>query len=288
MSKNTGIPYETLTQQIFQEILKQDSVQTIDVKHDVLLQGKTLKHQIDVYWEFTVGGITYRTVIQAKDWASKVKQEHILSFKSVLEDLPGQARGIFVTRTGYQKGALEFSRANDILLYELRQPTEKDWEGKIKTIIIHIHALIPRVTEHNLVPDLKWVKERKEELGLGEDEKITFKINGLSNELFLYDENNNVLCSIKNITDTLISSVNAELPPTRKIHIFNEPTFIHTEGSTLPMMKLHSLEVTLSMSKHEQEIHIDGGSIIGYILKDVLNGQEKTFNHTIQLLKPKN
>ena len=67
---NTGISYELITQQIFQEILDQDSVRTIEVKHNVTIQGKTLTHQIDVFWDFDLGGIRYITVVQAKDWST--------------------------------------------------------------------------------------------------------------------------------------------------------------------------------------------------------------------------
>lgn len=57
MTKKTGIPYETFTQHIFNSILNQNAVKTIEVQHDVILQGKTIAHQIDVYWEFEIGGI---------------------------------------------------------------------------------------------------------------------------------------------------------------------------------------------------------------------------------------
>lgn len=39
----------------------------------------------------------------------------------MLEDLPGQPKGIFVSRGGYQQGAREYARTHGILLYELRE-----------------------------------------------------------------------------------------------------------------------------------------------------------------------
>lgn len=71
-AKNTGKDYEKLAQNIFQQIINQDTFKNIEVQQDVTLQGKTGKHQIDVYWEFSLQGICYRTIIQAKDWKSKV------------------------------------------------------------------------------------------------------------------------------------------------------------------------------------------------------------------------
>lgn len=69
---NTGISYELLVQSIFQEILDQQSARTIRVDHDIPLQGRDTHHQIDVYWEFSLGDITYRTVVQARDWQSPI------------------------------------------------------------------------------------------------------------------------------------------------------------------------------------------------------------------------
>lgn len=63
MSKNTGHPYEKLTQQIFLDILNRDDVTNIEVKHDVTITRITTNHQIDVYWEFERGGIKYTTVV---------------------------------------------------------------------------------------------------------------------------------------------------------------------------------------------------------------------------------
>ena len=133
--KNTGIPYEKLAQRIFEEILNDDSVNTIKVEQNVMLKGKTILHQIDVYWEFQMGGIKYQTVVQAKDWGSPVNQGEILKFKSVLNDLPFQPRGIFVTRTGYQTGAMEFAKANGIALYELRRMMQIG-KGKLEQLYL--------------------------------------------------------------------------------------------------------------------------------------------------------
>jgi hypothetical protein len=86
--------YESLAQAIFQAILDQDSVSNARVHRNVTLQGKTTTHQIDVYWKFEKGGLPYETVVQAKDWSKAVDQGHLLLLKSVLDDLPGQPRGV--------------------------------------------------------------------------------------------------------------------------------------------------------------------------------------------------
>ena len=72
--KNTGLEYEKMAQIVFQQIANSDIkvIRNIEVKHDVNIIGKSATHQIDVYWEFEMGGIIYRNIVQAKDWKSKV------------------------------------------------------------------------------------------------------------------------------------------------------------------------------------------------------------------------
>lgn len=119
--KNTGKVYEELVQEVFQAILnfENDKIgyKRIEVQRNVILNGKTgCSHQVDVYWAFSLGGIEYKTIIEAKDWKSKVKMEQINSFKTVLEDIPGYPKGVYVSRSGYQSGAVTAAKHHGIKL----------------------------------------------------------------------------------------------------------------------------------------------------------------------------
>ena len=119
-AQQKGDDYERLVQQIYDGILSQEEVTNVRVQRKAKLIGKGGNtHEIDVYWEFEQAGITYRACVQAKNYASRISQEKLLAFHSVLEDIPGQPRGIFVTRTGYQKGALRYAQTHGIAVYKL-------------------------------------------------------------------------------------------------------------------------------------------------------------------------
>jgi hypothetical protein len=122
---NTGIPYEVLVQGIFQELHDQTSVETIRVKHNVRLKGRSTRYQIDVYWEFSKAGIRYKTIVQARDWTQRIKQEDVLAFAKILDDIPGQPRGVMVTRTGFQRGARAVAKKHGIKLYRLHEAQRK-------------------------------------------------------------------------------------------------------------------------------------------------------------------
>jgi hypothetical protein len=113
--KNTGVFYERLIQGIFQAIQDQDQVNNLIVECDKTLQGKISTHQIDVYWQFEKGRITYETIVKAKDWHSAVKQGQLFHFRCILGELLRQPRGVFATRTGYQQGAKGLPRSSKSL-----------------------------------------------------------------------------------------------------------------------------------------------------------------------------
>lgn len=122
--KNTGKSYEELVREIYQVILdyenKDDNYRRIEVQHNVELKGNSGNlHQIDVFWSFELAGIEYKTLIEVKDWKKPVKKEQLHSFISVLDDIPGSPRGCFVSRSGFQSGAVTAAKHRGIKLVKI-------------------------------------------------------------------------------------------------------------------------------------------------------------------------
>jgi hypothetical protein len=283
-AKNTGIPYESLAQQVFDEIVNQNVVNTIQVQHNVVLQGVRTKHQIDVYWEFELGGIPYITVVEAKDWGSPVEQGEIIKFWGVLKDLPNQPKGIFVTRTGFQSGAIEFAKHEGILLYELREPTNADWKGRVNGFSLNINSVIPRFESIRLVPDNDWATSEFRKLSISEAELSNAQsIFGVDTRL--YDEEDTEIILDGRLLALLFPIGFEEMPPTRMAHTFDKPTFTHTNISWFPRLKLAALEATVSVGIVTQEVLIKGTDFIQFILKNVLTGEIQTFDKSAKLIK---
>lgn len=278
MQKNTGVPYELLTQMIFDAILKQawEGVNNIEVKHDVTLVGKTTTHQVDVYWEFEVGGIKYATIVQAKDWTNPVNQGELLKFKAVLDDLPAQPRGVFVTPTGYQQGAINYARAQGILLHELREPTDADKRGRVISVNVGLSAYFHRTTEIRFMHDERWLVEEAVRLQLNETPSIRFGKE--LEEVTLFDESGKGIATLKELTDSFHTLGNAEVPPTRVTHEFAEPTFIETGVDKFPRLKVNAVEAIIAVNKVDQEIKLVAEDIVGFILKNVVEDSERVFD----------
>ncbi|MEW6360079.1 MAG: restriction endonuclease [Planctomycetota bacterium] len=137
----SAIEYELLTKAVYEEVLRTEGVSTVEVRHDTFIKGRSgVQHQVDVSWKFTQAGVTHIVLIECKNFESAITLEKVRNFFAVLHDI-GNCRGLMVTKTGYQSGAVDFAKYYGIGLKLLRRPTKEDWKGKIKSIQIQ---LIPR------------------------------------------------------------------------------------------------------------------------------------------------
>lgn len=90
------------------------------------MEGKSgQKHQIDVYWEYEIAGITHKVAIECKNYNKPIAIGKVRDFYGVLADLNNVA-GIMVTKAGFQKGTIQFAREHGISLKELRNPTREE------------------------------------------------------------------------------------------------------------------------------------------------------------------
>jgi hypothetical protein len=249
VQKNTGASYEQVTRAIFNQIVNTDfegeGVRSIDVKHNATLQGRLSTHQIDVYWKFEVGGVEYQTIVQARDWESKIKQGHILEFKGVLDDIPGQPRGIYVTRSGYQKGALTLAHACGIELFVLRPRPSMNIQvralgfGKlaIKPVPISDEAPLglvmeaityePEFTNFELRLHADAINERSLRANLGIQSKLSCRLADIS----LYDLADQPLSSLEDVVHPLLKTLKQDPNFQGKIsHDFVDPTHLRLPG----------------------------------------------------------
>ncbi len=292
---STGIPYELITQQIFQEILDQDSVRTIQVKQNITLQGKSATHQIDVFWDFETGGICYATVVQAKDWSTPVNQGELLKFKAVLDDLPGQPRGIVVTRSGYQSGAREFAHAHGILLYELTETpdppsppivlTDVSW-AKIRLIgvtpdmrlLSEITVFTPEFSDATFICDQEWLKEI--EVRFGSEvvkELLSTRFSKPPQDVALYAEDGKQTGTLRDLYMKLVKEMREAEIANRHVNIpFELPVLMRTSVAPVPLVKLASLSVTISIHQTmEQQVMRSG--FVEFVLKNLKDGTLKHF-----------
>ena len=274
---NNGIAYEHLVQRIFQAILRQEFVRNIDVQNNVGLKGIATNHQIDIFWEFEVGGINYKTVIEAKDWDQPVDQGEVMKFKARLDDLPDQPRGVMVSRSGFQAGACRFASSYGIVLYELREPTEHDLNGRVRVLDFTLVSYHSSTSCIRLVHDERWRISEAVRLGLKEAPRLNLRIE--PDEARLLDNVGDQLGTVKQLTDRCYPEGLQDLAPTRVRYEFKQPTFVATGHPDFPRLKLTAVEATIATQSVAQETTIDVAELVRCVLKETLTGALRTFDH---------
>lgn len=287
MLKNTGRDYELLVMLILKQAQEQDGARNLRVEHNVTLQGLSLTHQIDVYITFDVGGITYATVVQCKDWNSHVKQEQMQTFSQVLTDLPGQPRGVFITRRGFQSGARKLAEDKGIILYTLREPTEQDWRDLaiIRRVVFDLTIFAPRTTNPRLVFDDVWWQAECRRLGVQPSETISLHGNAPDNEVALYDEDKTPRLTLYDFKSAL-PPAGQEVALQCVIHNFVEPTYIRVDGDPrIPFFRLKSISYEVEVSAHilRRVVEVQADDIAAYIMTDVRSGRTRFVDRELRL-----
>lgn len=273
MGTNTGIPYEKLVQHIYQQIVKCDGIKTIDVQHNVTLKGKTTTHQIDVYWEFAIGGIIYRTVIQAKDWTNRVHQGEMLTFKAVLDDLPNGTTGVFIAKNGFQRGAIDVAKANGILIYTFCPAAEDNWNGQIPIITVTLQLRTPFYHQPHFSMPLDWARDNPQ---------IANMMSNLDPRSLVIDNEISESWTIYRLISD--SCDQCGLPPKEYTKEFHD-AYIQPYG-TDHRIKIEGFSGCFGyQTRYDEKFHIQVDLLVGYILRDVTDGRIEIFDDSATLLR---
>jgi Restriction endonuclease len=277
--------YELLVRAIYQQMLDQDQVQNVVVEHNVQKQGLTTNHQIDVYWEFCVGGVTHKVAVQAKRWRSPIRKGDVFTFKGVLDDLPGTS-GIMVTSSRYQKGAIDVAKAYGIVICSLGESLGSPVHGypgttltiKMKRFlagsngevlgaIAEASQHVPTVTELALKADSNW-----QQVNNPLPEPMTMV--HLAHPVQFYDEDGKELITLSRIVGGFCAEMLRDgQMSARKTHCFENPTFVKLDAPPFTI-KEESLSATVVLTHKTTDILFKAPNIAVFILKNLQTGAE--------------
>lgn len=162
MAKNTGKEYEHFVAELQQAILMSEPLalqKNIKVIPNQILKDKNgIDRQFDIYWEFELGGILYKNIIECKDYESRISIDRVDALIGKLNDF-NNITGVFATKTGYQSGAEAKALANGIDILRVREQNDSDWIGPngeplLKEAIINVTIEHPaRIKSINYLTD---------------------------------------------------------------------------------------------------------------------------------------
>jgi hypothetical protein len=148
--------YEKFVRSIMQALLNAQGLDSVAVQHDVHVPGFSGAPQVDVYWEYRLGGMRHRVVIDCKCYGETVEVGNVRELKGVLDDMPG-VLGMLATTIGYQSGAVDYAKTHGIGLKVIRPPQDEDYDGRIREIQLATTLVIPELLECKTRLDRDWI-----------------------------------------------------------------------------------------------------------------------------------
>ncbi|WP_460269053.1 restriction endonuclease [Clostridium botulinum] len=265
---NENAEYEKLTKDIYETILKEEGLNNIKVDHDVKILGKSgCCHQIDVYWEFKMAGVIHRIAIECKNYSSSVSIAKIRDFFGVIHDI-GNIKGIFITKVGYQSGAIKFGEYYGIDLKELRFPSHEDWEGRIKDIHINMKAYTTQIKKMDIIID-KDLYSKNDNYKCGDE--IIFS--GINKDILVIDDKDKIITNLYELENLLPCNMKDECDLEKEYKFDN--AYIYDVNRI--KIKINSIVYKYDILSNERNIVTEGEKIAKAILKDVRSEEIKFF-----------
>ena len=257
-----GKDYEIFVQNLQQALLDSEeltSQENIEIERNKKITDNCgIEREFDLYWEYELAGITYKTVIECKDYAVPVSVEKIDALIGKIHDIP-DLKPVFATKTGYQSGAETKARSNKIDLLIVREQRDDDWKDKFRELGMQICLEIPpRITGFHPVIDGEWIR-RNTNL----NPTTAPAISGLNNEIFIEDLVKNETYSLFDLAHRLESIAGNNYGDLRHSESF-ENAYLIADGLRL---KMNSYKVEYVRSEPlESSINIDiSKELIGVI-----------------------
>lgn len=256
---NNGRDYEEFVASLQQALFDSEKwTELINIKierNKKITDNCGIAREFDLYWEYELAGITYKTVIECKDYASKVSIEKIDALLGKIQDSP-DLKPIFATKTGYQSGAKTKAKNNKVELLIIREQNDTDWElddgtPLIKKINVNMHVISPaRITSFNPKLDGNWAKENVD-IDLEND---NFQLSMRNDLTFIEDVEKSDKYSLKTLEERLGLGTDSDFG-THSISLSFENAFLHCNDLKL---KMRSVDLTYVMPKPiNNPIHID-------------------------------
>lgn len=97
---------------------EKEGLKEFSILHDTKIQASDGIYQIDVYAEFTALGVKYKTIVECKKYNYPIEREKVSILANKVISL-GAQKGILISTSGFQSGAVEYAKNHGISLLQI-------------------------------------------------------------------------------------------------------------------------------------------------------------------------
>ena len=114
----TSVDFEKYCFEILLSYGREEQLKDFVITYDEKLKSHDGTYQIDKHAEFTALNVKIKVIAECKRYSSKIKREKIVIFANKMKSL-GVQKGIFMSTSGYQSGAVLYAKEHGITLLRI-------------------------------------------------------------------------------------------------------------------------------------------------------------------------
>jgi hypothetical protein len=202
-----GVTYEDFVETIYRALLEAERrdgrIGHVKIEKRKKITSKSgTPAEIDLYWEYTIAGITHCVAIECRNHNTNVGISGVRDFARKISDISG-LKGLMVTRKGFSKNAIQEAAADNIDLLVIRELEEADWEGRLKTVTLRLHVTLPsRITRIVPYPNREWADAQGYRPG------DSFSLTGRNDQVVIEERQGQFKYSIKELEENRFLEAN--------------------------------------------------------------------------------
>ena len=242
-----GRAYEDFVAGLHRALLEAERIldgRNIEVElNKIIIDNDGLKREFDIYWEYEITAIKYRTVIECKDYNSSVSVADIDALLGKTQSIPG-LRLVFATKKGYQSGAKTKAFRNNVDLLIVREQNESDWYAPdgtplLKRIHVDIMYEMPAII-HSFLPalDVDWLEKNTDI-----DTSKPLTLSGLNSDILIEDRSTGQTYSLLDLSNRLQAIGQRKSGRFKDTVTFEDAFIMHKKQSF--KLKSYSVEYTI-------------------------------------------
>ena len=244
------------------------------VKNKKLTNSYGVERELDIYWEYQLDDVTYKTAIECKNYATRLSIDRIDALVTKMRDIEVEIAPILATRTGYQSGAESAAKYHNIELLTAREQDMSDWTDEygqplIRRIKLIIHISQPATIEdYSLDLDGSWIKENTDI-----DTSRPPDLSGMNNDILIEDEGRGERYSLRDLASRLTAPAGSGHGLFTDKRDFDEAFVVHPVHGRLRILR-HTVSFTTYPPIAETR-EIDFGAALVGVIEYLQRGEKK-------------
>ena len=134
----TPTEFEKFALQMLTEQTK--GLDKVNIIHNKMVEAYDGNYQLDGYIEFEVMGVMYKTIVECKRYKYPISREIVQKVYDNLRAV-GAQKGIIISTSNFQSGAIEYARIHGIALIQITDSGDNYFtRGQVNVIMNHSYV----------------------------------------------------------------------------------------------------------------------------------------------------